>query len=117
MDFDKACEIARQWSARVNRQERMARHAAQSAGPASVEMRTRCFDSAIDETVSGFERVSGPVSHAKKPESHRSDEDQTHWWIAYAEHSAVDGTARRYDEADRRAAILGTGSMPGRSKV
>jgi hypothetical protein len=36
-------------------------------------------------------RMSAPSDTAKT----RSDGDETHWWIAYAAHSAVDGSARR----------------------
>ena len=40
--------------------------------------------------------MSAPVDASKT----RSDGDETHWWIAYAAHSAVDGTARRVGSAD-----------------
>jgi hypothetical protein len=45
-----------------------------------------------------IERMSaGPVACAEQLEP---DRDETHWWIAYAKHSAVDGTARRTEGAN-----------------
>jgi hypothetical protein len=38
--------------------------------------------------------------------------DQTHWWIAYAEHSAVDGTERLH-KGSGGAAPIGDGLPKG----
>ena len=35
------------------------------------------------------------MNSSVKSEHLRSGCDETHWWIAYAKHSAVDGTANR----------------------
>jgi len=45
--------------------------------------------------------MSAPSDTAKT----RSDGDETHWWIAYAAHSAVDGSARRDRGADAADAV------------
>jgi hypothetical protein len=48
------------------------------------------------------------MSASVTSESVGSGCDETHWWIAYAKHSAVDGTARP-DKGSGGAAPIGDG--------
>ncbi len=92
MDFEKACAFARQWRARVDRQNRAEREhrARPNADDDLPSARLPCIDASRLEQDAA--RPDQLMSQAAKSERIGSERDETHWWIAYAKHSAVDGT-------------------------
>ncbi len=46
------------------------------------------------------------MNGSNQPDRCRSRDDDTHWWIAYAQHSSVDGTSGLARSASRTAAIV-----------
>jgi hypothetical protein len=80
--------------------------ARRSAKPCGTPARAR-RDAGIDRLSATPHRAGGArfereaaradelMSPSAKPEQTGSDCNETHWWRAYAKHSAVDGTAHR----------------------